>query len=289
MALHKRATSRFLAAAVLVGSGALIAGCGGSSNSNSSSGVSPLLRAADLSTRAIGFKTTIHMREGIDFTTVRITGRGSFNTKASDGSMVMNLSAKGRSYSVQEVFDRDTYYMRFPPQIAGALGASTPWVSFSLNDIGRYAKVPGFASLVDSQSSGRDSTQFLKYLKATRDGSVQNLGQENVDGVQTTHYQAAFNLSQIAKSVPPSQRPAAEQLVKVLRQRYHANYSPYNVWIDQAGLVRKFAIDFSESAQGHVIGVTLDETFDSYGAQPAPHIPSASQDTDILSLIHNGG
>lgn len=284
-----RLARRLLTAAVLVGSGAVIAGCGASS-SRESNGTSSLIRAANLSSKAVGYKVAMHTRENVNFTTIDMTGHGTFNAKGDDGAMVMNMSVAGHHELIDFVFAHNTYYMKFPPALLGRIGAVTPWVSFSLTDIGKYAKIPGFASLVgDSQSSNRSSAQYLDYLKATRGGSVKNLGNATVNGVETTHYQAAFNLTDLPKSVPPSERPAARQLAKVLQQRYHADYHPFNVWIDQAGLVRKFAMDFSESVQGHIVGVAMDLEYQAYGPQPAPHIPPASQDTDMMSLVNNGG
>lgn len=98
-----------------------------------------------------------------------------------------------------------------------------------------------------------------------------------------------LNLSKLPDSVPVAERPTAKQLVKVLRQRSHAAYSPFNVWIDQAGLVRQCKMSFTESVQGHSIDITLTQRFNSYGPQPAPKIPSASQTADLLSLAHASG
>jgi hypothetical protein len=285
MVLNTRATRSFLIAAALVGSGALVAGCGGSSSSGSSRGAGSLLRAADLSSKAVGYKTTMTMQEDVDGTTLNATGTGAFNVKAGEGSMVMRMSAEGQSYAIRAVFTHGIYYMKFPPSLADQIGSGTQWFSFNFNEIGKYENLPGLGSLINSESSENQPGQYLDYLKATRGTSVKSVGQETVQGVQTTHYKASFNLAELPRSVPPAMRADATQLVKAMKQRFHASYSPFDVWIDQAGLVRKFQMSFTEKLLGHSVAITMTEQYTSYGPQPRPSIPSANQTTDLLSYV----
>jgi hypothetical protein len=290
MRLSTRTTRRFLIAAAVAGAGALIAGCGGSSEGASTHVSSASLsRAADLSSGAAGFKVMMVMRENVDGKSIVMSGNGLFNTKPTAGSMIMNLSADGQTFPIQVVIAGDTIYEQLPSQLASELPGGKTWISINLNELGAMAKVPGLSSLTSSDSSMTDPGQYLNFLKAASAGSVQDLGQATVGGVQTTHYSANVELSKLPDAVPQSARSATAQLVATLHSQYKTGDIPMDVWIDQSDLIRKVQMSFNESVQGQAVTATLTEQITAYGKQPAPTVPSAGETTNLLSLISSGG
>jgi hypothetical protein len=266
----------------------LIAGCGGSSHNSGSSGKAvSLAHAADLSTSASGYKMNMTEHATAAGTAIAATGSGVWDAKDHEASLQMNMSVAGQTVPLKMVFANETIYEQLPSQYTSQLPNRKPWLSFSLNELAKYAKLPSMSSLMNSDSSGNPS-EYLEYLKAAGK-SVQNLGQETVAGVQTTHYRANLNLSELPDTVPASERPAAQQLAAALEKKYKTSASPIDVWVDQADLVRKLQMSLSETVQGHAISMTITEEITSYGAQPAPTVPSASETTDLLSLIKQSG
>ena len=282
--LGARATRWFLVVAALIGGGALIAGCGGSSATKSAS----LVRAADKSTSAAGYRMTMSINESVAGKSIDISATGGFDVHPHQGSMLMNMSIAGQTLPIQLVLAHDTIYEELPSQVSSRLPGGKPWISVNIGQLSTVTKIPGLSSLVGSDSSFTNPGQYLDFLKAASSGSVQNLGQETIGGVQTTHYSAQIDLSKLARAVPASVRTAVSQMVTALKQRLHASYSPINVWIDQSDLIRKVQINVDETVDGRSASSTITEQITAYGTQPAPTVPPASQTTDLLSLIRGG-
>jgi hypothetical protein len=287
MVLTRRATRRFLIATALLASCALITGCGGSSAAGTSARTVSLTRAADLSTAKAGYKLIMSMHDVVAGKTIDISGTGGFNLKPREGSLLMNLSADGQSFPIQIVIAHDTIYEQLPSQITSQLPGGRPWISINLRQLSSAMNLPALGSLMSSNSSMSDPSQYMNYLKSA--ASVTNLGQETIDGVQTTHYSAQLKLSKLTDAVPPALRQSMAQMVRTLEQRFHASYQPINVWIDQSNLIRKIQMTIDESVGGQSVTSQITEQFTAYGTQPAPSVPPAGQTTNVLSLIANGG
>ena len=63
---------------------------------------------------------------------------------------------------------------------------------------------------------------------------------------------------------------------------------PVDAWIDSAHLVRRIALNFSEQvpSSSQQVNLAMQVNFISYGPQPSPAIPPASQTTNLLTLLH---
>jgi hypothetical protein len=185
------------------------------------------------------------------------------------------------------VIAHDTIYEQLPSQITSQLPGGKPWISINLRQLSSAMNLPDLGSLMSSNSSMSDPSQYMNYLKSA--ASVANLGQETIDGVQTTHYSAQLKLSKLTDAVPPALRHGMARMVRTLEHRFHASYQPINVWIDQSNLVRKIQMTIAESLSGQSVTSQITEQFTAYGTQPAPNVPPAGQTTNVLSLIENGG
>lgn len=300
MDLKRRATRRVLTVAALVGSGAVIAGCGGSSNKpanivSASTGSShkplSLTRAADLSSNAAGYKLHMVMAESVAGTTINISANGAYTPKSHEASVTMDMalpSTAGGEQQFQMVLANHTFYVKFPAALTSQIPGGKPWMSFDLDSISKVAKIPSLGSLLDSSSTLDDPGEYLDFLRAAAAGSVIDVGQETVGGVQTTHYQASLQFSRLADALPAADRQSAQQLVNALQSKATVPNFPVDVWIDGSGLIRRIMMNMRETVLGHQVDTQMTENFSDYGTQPAPTIPPADQTTNLMSLIKAG-
>jgi hypothetical protein len=286
---------RFLIAAALVAAVLVIAGCGGSSpvkTGSSTVKTVSLVRAAYVSSKATGYKMNMTETVTVAGHKIDVNASGSFTPSAHEGSMRTQMevpSASGSSpqtLQMRLVLASDTIYMQLPASIASRVPGGKSWISVNLPQLASAKKLPGFGSLLSYSSTLNDPGQYLDFLRATAAGSVKNLGQQTINGVQTTHYQAEIDFSKLPNAVPTADRQATEQLVASLEKRANVSDMPVDVWIDQSDLIRRLKTTEDETVAGKSVSVVLDEDFSDYGSQPAPTVPDASQTTNLLSLVH---
>jgi len=288
MVLGTHNRRRFLIAAALIAGALLIAGCGGSSPVKTVS----LVRAAYVSSKAPGYKMTATETITVAGKTIDANLSGSFIPAAHEGSMSAQLafpSTSGPSpqrYQINYILTNDTFYMQMPASFASKLPGGKRWIVMNLDQIARAAKLPGFGSLMSDTSTLNDPGQYLDFLRATAAGSVKNLGQQTINGIQTTHYQAEIDYAKLPNAVPAADRSGMEQLVAALEKRGDASNTPVDVWIDKSDLIRQLQTTSNETVKGKAVSLVLDEDFIEYGPQPVPTVPDASQTTNLLSLIH---
>jgi hypothetical protein len=153
-----------------------------------------------------------------------------------------------------------------------------------VSQLGKAAGIPGLGQLLSGSSTLNNPARYVQYLRATTNGTVQDLGQATVDGFRTTHYHATIDLAKLPSAVPASQRQAAQQLAALLR-RSGVTQLPIDAWIDSAHLVRRIKQTFNESINGQRLNLAIQVDFVEYGPQPAPTVPPASQTQNLLTLF----
>lgn len=287
MVLSGRFSRRFLVAAALAGSGVLVAGCGGSSHKTVS-----FVRAADISSDAPGYKMDMTMQETIGGQTINATANGAFTPKSHEAAATVTMSlpaSLGGHVQMQMVMANGTFYVQLPATLASKIPGDKPWISVNLDKLGQATNLQGLGSLLSSTSTLNDPGEYLDFLRAASAGSVKNLGQETIDGVETTHYQGELDYSKFPDAVQPADRQGVQELVSELEKRAKVANMPVDVWIDGSNLVRQIKMNMDETVQGQTVSVVMTEDFTDYGAQPAPAVPASSDTTDLLSLLKNSG
>lgn len=276
----------------------LVSACGGSSSTKqtvTTVPVSTLTRAAYLSSAESGYKAVMRLHETVGSTQVSMVGNGSFSPADHAGAMTMNMTlpggaaaALGNSLTLNAVFNGANFYIKLPAAVSGEIPGSKPWLEFNLGGLARVAGIPGLSALASESSSLNDPGQYLDYLRAAASGTVKDLGQATVNGVQTTQYHAEIDLSKLADAVPASSRSSVQQLVAQLEKRFSAGKMPVDAWIDGSGRIRRMAMAYSlqvpNTGQTSTVAMVMD--FGDYGPQPKPAIPPASETTNLLSLLH---
>jgi hypothetical protein len=174
-------------------------------------------------------------------------------------------------------------YMKLPQVLLNAAApvlGDKPWLKVNLSGL---PGVPGASSLWNNPTMS-DPSHILDYLRASAD-SVTNEGQENVNGVPTTHYLAALSLSRLPDSLPPADRAAVQKGLSGLAQAMHGEDLPMEVWIDAHHLVRRIVMSINATGASEAsMRETMTADFSHYGPQTQPQIPSADQVQDLTSV-----
>jgi len=292
----RRSPTGRIAAGLLaaVGAAALTAGCGSSSSGTAQSPAATLKRAAYVSTAATGYKLAMTMDESVAGQKIAATADGSFSPGSHTGDMTTHMQLPiggsglglGMNLALQMVIDHGTIYVKLPSALASRIPGGKPWISVNFAQLGKTAGLTGMGSLMNSGSTLNDPGQYLNFLRATTDGSVKDLGQATVDGVQTTHYRASVDFAKLPNAVPAADKQAVEKLIATMESKASITQMPVDAWIDSSHLIRRLHISYSASVAGQTVAIDLTENFSDYGSQPAPTIPSPDQTTNALSLMH---
>jgi hypothetical protein len=267
----------------------LVGGCGGSSSSTSTNASGAIQRAAFVSNASSGYRMAMTMQISAPSQSIQMTGDASINLHPTVGAMTWQMAlpvAALGHISVREILAHNIIYMQLPASLRSRMPGGKPWLALNLSQALKSAGVSGLSSLMNSSSS--DPSAYLKYLKLASSSQVHDLGPAKVDGVQAEQYRTTLDLQKTPAALPAADRAGAQQLIAQLGQLTGLRYVPMTVWIDSQHLVRQLAMSMTERPPngGQPVRVSLQARFLSYGRQPVPATPPASQVTDITSLLH---
>jgi hypothetical protein len=177
--------------------------------------------------------------------------------------MTVHANVQGLDVEIDEVLDGTIVYMK-SPLFAAALPAGKTWLKLDLAKVGKSQGIDL------SQLMGQDPAQSFAQLQAS--GQVTKVGDETIDGVDTTHYRGRIDLSKL----PQGAKVAALA---------HAKYGPYDVWIGKDdGYVRR--VRSSYTLQQQSIGLTMN--FSDFGKDVSVNVPAAAETADATSQSIQG-
>ena len=229
--------------------------------------------------------------------TVELVASGAYDADARQMSMSMDIGAMFEQLAagtgeeipvelgdgvMEMVSDGDTIYMRSSlfEMFAGTRG----WLSMSAEDLGVDAESLGLGAATS------DPTKILEALRGVT-GEPEVVGQEEVDGVATTHYRATMSLADAVAEVPERHRAEVEAALEQLGEVGDAEM-PVDVWIDGDDLPRRMTLDMG-AAFGAIAGedaaatMTID-LFD-YGQPVDIEIPSPDEVTPFSEVMGGVG
>jgi hypothetical protein len=159
------------------------------------------------------------------------------------------------------------------------MGASG-WLSFSPEDLGATDESLGFGA------GAYDFTQTLESLRGVS-GEPEVVGQEEVRGVETTHYRASMNLAEALEQAPAGQR---EQLEAAFEQMGGADEVdlPVDVWIDEDDLPRRLRIEMGSLFAAAGLGdgtMTMTMELFGYGEPVEIEVPPADEVTPLAEAL----
>jgi len=204
------------------------------------------------------------------------TGRLEFGEFAVPGAEALPPDA----VEGEVLFEELTIYVRFPV-LVGQLPDGKEWLKLDLSEVlsGQGVDLGQLAQI--GQSNPTDS---LRQLEAVSD-DLEEIGEEDVGGVSTTHYEATVDLRRYPDLVPEEQRTATEESVGALIELTGTEQIPVEVWIDDEGLVRRFSQSYSYEAPdtGEVSQSQTIEFYD-FGVDADVELPPASDVFDATDV-----
>jgi hypothetical protein len=270
---------KLITAAVALASaatGIAIVGCGTAKTSGAGGG--QVVRAADITSRAPGYR----MSGTIDLTgasaVIHGTMSGAFDSAHHTGAFTMQETLAGHPISMAERLSGTTVYMSMPgvPGIERLTGGK-PWIKLD------FTRALGAIGLgLPSQSA--NPAQFIDYLRSVG-AQTKQVGTATIDGTQTTHYHVVVNLDNYPKLFPPARRAAAARGVSTMESVIGSHTMPMEVWIGSDKLLRRMSFSFGECVQSQhlTMGMTMDMSH--YGPQTVPAPPSPAQAYDLTPLV----
>ena len=243
------------------------AACGGGSKNASEPTLSPVAYVKGAATKTAQAKSEHMALKGsvsVAGQLVTITGEGDFDNPNRVGSLHLTFNAGGLSGDIDEVISGTLIYMR-SPLFADALPKGKTWISIDLE------KVAARQGIDLSSLGAQDPTQTFAQLRAL--GNVTEVGEETVDGADTTHYRGYID---------PAKLPQGAK-VKALT---NATYGPYDVWIGKDdGYVRRVKLSFAmgtAAAGRQRIATTVN--FSNFNEAVSVSAPSDAETLDATKM-----
>jgi hypothetical protein len=271
---------RVFAAIALVCLAAALTACG------VRNAVDPVAAAATKSQDAGGYRAKLSIVVSAAGRQMAMSGQGTFGP--GEGELTIDLTdvlrqagaptGSDASASVIEVTeDGDpVIYVKL-----GALSSFLPggkdWVRL---DLAKAGKAAGF-DLGRLLSAGQNPSQSLELLRSS--GTFSEVGKENVDGVEATHYHGTVDL----KKAAAASGVTGKSVERLLDQGAPAEV-PVDVWVDDSGYVRRYQTSYEQSDGGRTssLGLTID--LSDYGTPVEISAPPADQVFDATGLASSG-
>ena len=190
----------------------------------------------------------------------------------STGEMPAEVAELMGSMEVRQI--GDTVYLKFP-LITAFMGAQTEWVSMPAEE------GAGLAGSMGAGAAPSDPTSFLGSL-SDAEGTVEELGSEDVRGFSTTRYRVVVDDSW-------REQLTAEELADLEAQGPLPETSfPMDLWIDGDGLVHRMAMDVTSEdvpeSEDEFESMTMTFDFFDFGQTVTIEPPPADQVTDVSEV-----
>ena len=214
---------------------------------------------------------------------IPIRGSGVVDSAARKGRLSFRMELPGGlgDTKVEQIIDGLVIYMKMD-QLSRLIPGGKEWLKI---DLAKAAKSQGLnlEQLMQLGSGSTDPAAVLDYLKGA--GSAKRVGNEKVNGVQTTRYDVQVDLRKASKEAGSKQvTRSVEQLIKMTG----TSKIPVQVWIGEDGLVRRERLDFKLRQQGQAGRVAMTIDFLKFGVEVKAGAPPASQTTDLTELLQRG-
>ena len=254
------------AAVLLAAAPLLLAACGGGSSSSKQVQLTPVAyvqQAAKKSAQASSEHVDLKATATVQGSPLSLSGSGDFDSANKRGAMTVHANVQGIDMQIDEVLDGTTIYMK-SPLFGAALPAGKTWMKIDLQKIGKSRGIDF------SQLMGQDPAQSFAQLQAS--GHVTKVGDETIDGVDTTHYRGKIDLAKL---------PQAARIKGLA----NAKYGPYDVWIGKDdGYVRRVRTSYAVQQQA----IALTMSFSDFGKDVTVNVPPASETADATDQSIQG-
>lgn len=205
---------------------------------------------------------------------IAFEGAGEFDAAARRVHLTMDMAQAGE---IELVMDGFVMYMRMEllqqhaPQLK-------PWVELDLQKVGEEVGLD-FEALMQLGRQ-QDPTAALEQLRAA--GEVEELGEEEVRGVGTTHYRTTIDVERYVELV---EDPKAAESIRRVMELTGQGSIPMEIWVDEDQLVRRLEWTQSVRAGGQQATTTMTIELSDFGAEVAIEPPPSDQVTPFEELL----
>jgi hypothetical protein len=219
-----------------------------------------------------------------------ITGEGIQDPGQRLARFTMDLSEVGELTGggvelgeIEMVLDGSILFMRLPFLQAVDL---KPWIELDLESI---AEQEGLDLPSLQQLGQADPALTFAYLRAASD-ETEEVGKEDVRGVETTHYRMTVKLAQVAELLPSEQREQMRAAVQAVIEATGLETVPVEVWIDDDAFVRRMDLAYEdvEVAPGKKGSMSMSMELYDYGVAVDVERPPSDQVMSLEELLQLG-
>jgi hypothetical protein len=216
-----------------------------------------------------------------------LTANGAFD--GDRGEMEMDMSDLLRSSGAPTGIDSTmkaiylkedgdpVMYMRFG-FLAGMLPAGKSWMRIDLQKAGKGLGID-FNQLMGGAT--QNPTSSLDLLRSS--GDFSEVGKETIDGVDTTHYHGIVDLQKASGASGLSSATIQRLLAMGAPSQY-----PMDVWVDDAGLIRRFMSSYDQSFGGKSVSLEMTMDMSDYGTPVDVTAPPSDEVFDATELAAQG-
>jgi hypothetical protein len=202
-------------------------------------------------------------------------GEGEMNWRTDRGRATLTTSLAGHEITVETITDADTIYLRTSAPDQG-LPPGKEWVGVE----------PFLGHEPDTALAGSaDAGEILRSLESTG-GDTEDLGEETVRGVETTHYRATIEQNRLEEKLRSEGKADVAKLVEHSFPEDKTSI-PVEVWIDGEGIVRRIreVMPLENDSGGTALTMDMRMEFYDFGTEPEISLPPASKVFDATPLV----
>jgi hypothetical protein len=266
---------------------AVAPGCGSSGATELDPVASAASKTSDAGSSRVAFELTMTAAgEEMSF-----SGEGISAYDELRGAMTMDMSsvAPGSGDATMEVRMVDgMMYMRMPAALAGEaqLPEGKDWIGF---DIEKALDAAGLGGMSPAQLQ-QDPSQTLRLLRASST-NVEEVGEADVRGVDTTRYTATLDLEQALQvtsgelGLNEKERRELRAAAKELKKQAGVDAIPVDVFVDDDGLLRRMTMKMKMTIEGERVSMEMAYDYYDFGVDVDVEAPPASRVLDVTEEI----
>jgi len=207
-----------------------------------------------------------------------ISSSGSVSTKPLAMDMTMSdpqLTQELGTSSIRMLFSGDTMYMDLGSKSPQGFGGKH-WMKLDLASLGTAGQ--SMSSLMN-QSSSQGPATMVKLISSS--GDVRQVGQETVDGQQTTHYSGVVDVDKLLTETFGADNADLKTVTQQLSSS-GVTTETVNMWVNAQNL----PVRFQESASTSAGPMSATVDYSDYSSAPLRITPPPAGDTvDFAQLL----
>lgn len=238
--------------------------------------------SADKTKAAQSFKALFSARVKTKHSSIVTKGKMSYQTSpmAYDQN-ISEMTMDGRKLpgGLRMMLVDNTVYMKMA--MLSQMAGSKPWIKMSLDEISKKSGVN--MQDIMGQVEQNNPVTNTKLLTSSKD--VEQVGKENLDGVQTTHYKGTYNVKDGLANLSGKEREAVQKSMLAGTGKMR-----FELWVDDQQIPHKLVLRGTGKARDVGTGkMVTTMRFSDFGEPVNIAAPPAGQVTDFKELQRRMG